>query len=327
MGGFGTSWWQGLPALPTEDEVRVVLSGWARSTRFVPKTLFDGPLVVDDATVVWMEVARLLETRSEPETPTRVPGRLGQLPTYDNLWRHRLDGEEWQERDWHGVRRGSVKEITCVTCGGQASTRCGTCQGQGGIRCQKKVACPRCRGTGWVDVGRGPPGTCPACRGSKLQWCPRCKGDGIRACTNTSCTRGWVACMSCAQTGRFTSYQAGRIHRWIDHQVVEAGTGQVALEPADRARAEPLLMADQTPDLSPLPEQLRTKLAGELSRKPQDELRRRVGIFLLPVVVVHYPLGDSLRTAYLVGPARRVHAPDARGPGPVLRSWWERRRR
>jgi hypothetical protein len=108
---------------------------------------------------------------------------------------------------------------------------------------------------------------------------------------------------------------------------VEAGTGQVALEPADHARAELLLMADQTPDLSPLPEQLRTKLAGELSRKPQDELRRRVGIFLLPVVVVREPDGGSLRTAYLVGSEQRVHAPDARGLGPLFRAWLGTRRR
>ena len=107
-----------------------MLSGWARHTRPVPKTLLDGPLVVEEASVVRMEVARLLETRTEPETPTRIPGRLGQLPTYEDLWQHRLDGEEWQERDWHGVRKGSVKETVCVTCGGQASRRCGTCQGR-----------------------------------------------------------------------------------------------------------------------------------------------------------------------------------------------------
>jgi hypothetical protein len=325
VGGYGTGWWQGLPAPPTEDQARAVLSGWARRTRLVPNTLFDGPLVVDDATVVWMQVERLIETRTE--TPTRVPGKLRQLPTYEDLWQHRLDGEEPQERDWHGVRKGSVKEVTCVTCGGQASTRCGTCQGQGDIGCPKTVACPRCRGTGWVDVAPRAQDTCPACRGSKLQWCPRCKGDGVRACTNSSCTGGQVACASCERTGRFTSYQAGRIHRWIDRQVVEAGAGLVALEPADRAEGQRLLMADQTPDLSPLPQHLRTTLAGELNRKPAGELRRRIQLYLLPVVLVRYPRGGSLGTAYLVGPARRVHAPDGGGLGGLFRSWWRGRGR
>jgi hypothetical protein len=325
VGGEGTSWWPGLPAPPTEDQARAVLAGWARRTRLVPNTLFDGPLVVEDASVVWMEVARLLETRTE--APARVPGRLGRLPTYEDLGKQQLDGEEWQERDWHGVRKGSVREATCEACGGRASLACGTCHGQGGIACQKKVTCPECRGTGWVDVAPRAQDTCPDCRGSGLRWCPRCQGDGVRPCTNSSCTGGRVACTSCGQTGRFTSYRAGRIHRWIHRQVVEAGAGLVALEPADRAQAQLLLLAERTPELAALPPQLRDRLAVELSRRPPGELRRRVQLFLLPVVLVRYRRGDSLGTAYLVGPARRVHAPDAGGLGGLVRAWWGGRRR
>ena len=80
MGGYGTGWWRGPPALPTEAQARAVLSGWARRTRFVPDTLFDGPLALADASVVRMQVARLIETRTEE--PAKVPGTLEPKATY-----------------------------------------------------------------------------------------------------------------------------------------------------------------------------------------------------------------------------------------------------
>ena len=310
MGASGSDWWPGLPAPPTEAQARAALAGWAHRQRLVPDALFDGRLEPSDASVVRLEVDRLLETRTE--TAATVPRALGQLPTYENLLTHRLDGDEWQERDWHGARRGSVMERDCPACVGRGRLTCATCQGQGSIRCQRKVACPRCRGTGWVDIDRGPPVTCAACRGSKLQWCPRCGGIGQRACTNTSCTGGSVLCAACGHSGRLTSYQAGRIRRWVEHRTVEAGAGLVALEAADRAESRLLLVADQAPDLSALPAHLLAELSTELGRKPPEELRRRVRVWVLPVARVRYLDGGSRRTAYLIGPERRVHAPEAR---------------
>jgi hypothetical protein len=98
---------------PTEDQARAVLAGWARRTHLVPNTLFDGPLVVAVASVVWMQVARLIETRTE--TPAKVPGTFGQRATYTDLRSHRVEGDEGQELNWSGVRQGSVTTEPCNT--------------------------------------------------------------------------------------------------------------------------------------------------------------------------------------------------------------------
>jgi hypothetical protein len=309
VGGYGGGWWQGVPALPTEDQARVVLSGWARRTRFVPDTLFDGPLVVDDASVVWMQVARLIETRTE--APAKVPGTLGQLATYTDLRSHRVEGDEWQELDWHGVRQGSVTTESCDTCRGRTLVACATCGGRALVRCPRTVTCEACGGTGRFFTRQGSPEFCLACHGIKKVTCELCEGDGKRPCTD--CVGGQVGCATCGATGVFTGYQAGWIRRTIDHTTVRAGAGKAIVRPADVDLYQLVPTSEQAPDLSLLPVLAQVEPTLELTRRVPGERRRKVQLLVLPVVAVSYQ-DRGVRTAYLLGLERRVRAPGARRP-------------
>src|SRR5712692_2273601 len=137
-------------AVPSEVEIRTLLSNWARGHWRVRNDSFDGPLGIRDVTTLRIVTTRMLERRNEQEVST--PGPIpDDLPQYSGpLARLSLSYDGWEAAEWLGAREGSDRTLTCNQCKGIGNAICAQCGGRGFRSCPPVERCLACGGFGAV---------------------------------------------------------------------------------------------------------------------------------------------------------------------------------
>ncbi len=293
------------PAPPDEAEAREALRQWARSKRLVPNELFDGPLVIEQASAAKLAVTRLIEHRSEGHVT--VPSNAGRPTSTYSL---SIEGVElpppvgFEPTSWQFILEGSEQASDCPSCQ-SGQVRCGWCQGAGRTPCSPTQNCSSCFGKGQTYNGE----RCSSCAGRGTVQCTKCGGSGWKMCL-PCLGQGYTKCGKCEGTGVLVSYVLGSIERAPE-------TDEVLLPPPQEVKPKD----DEWESFGPfqgvvapdgLPEEAREQVAAKLEQKPEGELLRKLDVKVLPVFRVSHEWEEATRNAFLIGKSQRVEAPGAR---------------
>jgi hypothetical protein len=280
------------------------LQAWAAAKHRIPDDLFDGELVIEEATSVRIRVTRLLEERTEDEITVSVSKGV---PTeeYEDIGGVRIP-TKWSTKGWTGLRRGSATTTPCIACGQAGSKRCPVCSGRRKIPCKKEVRCKDCRGRGKVNIGSSA-ARCYSCNGSGKSACPDCGGSGVVDCPSCNAL-GRTECDTCEGAGNLIRYVHGTIsyNRTSDTYHAWPGDGAEIRGVLDTDYESVLPSKDV---IERLPAHLRKALLHEFEQMRQPAELFRVEIDMLPVIAVGYRYSDYAGVAYMLGSERRVKVP------------------
>jgi Trypsin-like peptidase domain len=288
-------------------EATAALQAWAAATRGIPDDLFDGELVVTDATSVKLQVSHLYEERSEE----RLIGPRSSVPKWEYPGSIYLvtAAPDWskKEQKWTGVEKGSESVSTCKPCRGTGDIRCVTCVGSGKTSCATTTSCSRCAGKG--AYGSETLVRCESCNGVGKVQCTSCSGSGQAKCGSCSGS-GREQCEKCEGAGELITFTQGTIQHKVKLTSMRAGLDGdgAAVDGVKAGDYESLLPSVEV--IGTLPRSLRSVLEDEVARawEPTEGLRR-IMLKLLPVLAVSYSYVEHRGTAYLVGRRRRVIVP------------------